>query len=96
MAYFASFASVPKFAQAVSINPASINAATISVQTFAIPGLTTDMVPAIGWPGTAEFADVRIISARVSAADTLELTIQNFNAGSARNLAAFDIYVVGL
>ena len=96
MPYFQPFSSMPKFAAGVSINPASVAAATISVQTFTVAGLTTDMIPVVGWPGTAEFADIRIISARVSAKNTLELTFENFNGSSARDLATFTINVIGL
>lgn len=96
MGNFNSFSGTPKFSQSVEINPANITADTVSVQTFTVEGLTTDMIPLVGWPGAAEFADVRILSARVTAADTLELTFWNFNAGSARNLAAFTINVVGI
>ena len=91
---FSSFSGVPKFSSAVSINPAEVTGDSVSVQTFTVPGLTVDMIPVVGWPGTAEFADVRIISARITAANTLELAL--FGFGSTRNLAAFTIQVVGL
>ncbi len=92
---FNSFSSVPKFSGAVSIDPDSVSNGVVSVQTFSVPGLTVDMIPVVGWPGTAEFADIRIVSARITAADTLELAFFNFGVG-ARDLAAFTIQVVGL
>lgn len=91
---FSSFSGVPKFSSAVSINPSSVTADTVSVQTFTVPGLTVDMIPVVGWPGAAEFTDVRIVSSRITAVNTLELTFLNF--GSTRDLAAFTIQVVGL
>ena len=91
---FSSFSGVPKFSSAVSINPASVTADTVSAQTFTVHGLTVDMIPVVGWPGTAEFTDVRIVSARITAVNTLELTFLNF--GSTRDFAAFTIQVVGL
>lgn len=91
---FNSFSGVPKFSGAVSINPTSVTGDSVSVQTFTVPGLTVDMIPVVGYPGTAEFTDVRIISARITAVDTLELAF--FGFGSTRDLAAFTLQVVGL
>jgi len=92
---FRGFSSVPKFSGAVSINPASVTNATVSLQTFTVNGLTVDMIPVVGWPGTAESDDVRIISARVAAANTLELAFYNFGAAPV-DLGAFEIQVLGL
>lgn len=88
------FAGLAKKVFDVTIDPTSVTNGTVSLQTFAVPGLTLDMFPVVqvdSW----EFADVRIVSARVSAANTLELAFQNFGVG-ARNLAAFPIKVMGL
>jgi hypothetical protein len=83
---------VPRLSKILSINPASILTTVTSVQTFTLTGAKTDMLVMINVP-TQEFADVRIISSRISAANTLELTFFNFGA-STRDQAAFNIGVV--
>lgn len=92
---FRGFSSVPKFSGAANINPDSVTNATVSLQAFTVNGLTTDMIPVVGWPGTAESADVRIISARITADNTLELAFYNFG-GAPVNLGEFEIQILGL
>lgn len=94
MAAAKSFASVAKKVFTLSIDPASINSGVVSVQTFTAPGATQDMF-LVHQVDSWEFADVRIVNARVSAANTIELSFFNFG-GSTRDLAAFTIKLLGL
>jgi hypothetical protein len=65
----------------VSINPASIAAATSAEQTFTVTGLEVgDIVVAVNKPTAT--AGVGIVNMRVSAANTLALTFMNATAGA--------------
>jgi hypothetical protein len=64
-----------------TIDLASVAAATSAAQTFTVPGLKLgDFVAAIA-PSTLN-AGLGIVNARVSATDTLSLTIMNATAGA--------------
>lgn len=58
-----------------SLNPASINAASYSTQTFAVTGLDTNDIITVNPPTLT--SGLYLISYRVSAADTLSLTYYN-------------------
>lgn len=58
-----------------SINLASINATTYSVQTFTVSGLDTDDIIVVNPPSLT--SGLYLVSARVSAADTLSLVLYN-------------------
>lgn len=88
------FGSTAKKVWILNIDPASINAGVTSVQTFTCKGARKTMFT-ITQVDSYEFADVRIVSSRVSADDTVELVFSNFGA-STRNMAAFDVKVMGL
>lgn len=63
-----------------TIDPASVAANTSAEQTFTVNGLTTDMVVVVSKPSVT--AGVGIVNARVSAANTLAITIMNATAGA--------------
>ena len=94
MAVPKAFSSLPKKMFDLTINPASILTGVASVQTFTAQGATQDMF-LVTQVDSWEFADTRIISARVSAANTIELVIFNFG-GSTRDLASFQVKVMAL
>jgi len=58
-----------------SIDLASINATTYSVQTFTVTGLDTDDIIIVNPPALT--SGLYLISSRVSAADTLSLVLYN-------------------
>lgn len=58
-----------------SINLASINATSYSTQTFTVTGLTTEDIIIVNPPSLS--AGLYLISYRVSATDTLSLTLYN-------------------
>lgn len=91
---FNGFSAVAKFSQSVTLNPASVPANSVSVETFTVKGLDpTDMLVVVNAPDLE--AGVTLISSRISAANTLELSFQNNTAG-AINPASQQFYVLGL
>ncbi len=68
-------ASSPQYMRDVTLNPASIDAATVSSETFTVAGLATDMVVTVNAPNIE--AGLFVIHANVSAANTLKLAIWN-------------------
>lgn len=62
----------------LTINPASVAAATSAEQTFTLPGLKLGDTVFVNKPTAT--AGVGIVGARVSAADTLALTFMNATA----------------
>lgn len=69
----------------IVIDLASVAANTSAEQTVTVPGLSTDMYVMVNKPGLD--AGIGIVNARVSAKDTLALTVMNstasgVNAGS--------------
>lgn len=86
------FSSVAKFAQSVVIDAASVPASSVSVETFSVPGLDpTNMVVLVNAPDLV--AGLTLIGSRISAKDTLELSIQN-NTGGALNPVSQNMYVI--
>jgi hypothetical protein len=69
----------------VTLNPASVPGLGVSVETFTVADLVTEDFVLVQAPNLE--TGVKLISARVTAADTLELTFQNFT-GSAVNPAS--------
>lgn len=65
-----------------TINPADIATVTLSVQTFTVNGLATTDFIVINMPGLASDSGVKPVFARVSAANTLEISFYNFTGGS--------------
>ena len=63
-----------------SIDLASINATTYSVQTFTVTGLDTDDIIVVNPPALT--SGLYLISYRVSAADTLSLIVYNSTGGA--------------
>ena len=70
----------PQFIGTPTINPASINATTVSDQTFTVKGLTPDMAVCLNWPGLT--AGILIGNVEVSAANTLKIRFFNQTAGA--------------
>lgn len=64
----------------VTIDLASVAANTSAEQTFTVTGLSTDMMVFVNKSDLD--AGIGIVNARVSAADTLALTIMNSTAGA--------------
>jgi len=93
MSYFAGFSAVPKFAQAVTLDPSSVPANAVATETFTVKGLRTFMLPLVSAPALE--AGLTLIQSRITAADTLELTFQN-NTGAAINAASQSFQVMGL
>jgi len=93
MAQFRSISAVPKFSQRVTLNPSNVTAASVSVETFTVTGLTLEMLVVVNAPDLE--TGVKVVSARVSAANTLELTFQNFTLADV-NPASQAFLVVGL
>jgi len=93
MSNFAGFSAVPKFSQKVTLNPANVPAASVNVETFTVNGLRVGMVPIVHAPSLE--AGVTLISSRITAANTLELTFQN-NTGGGINPASQAFEVLGL
>lgn len=69
-----------------SLDLASIDATSYSTQTFTVGGLSTNDVVFVNAPALT--AGLYLISYRVSAADTLSLTLYNSTAGSINEAAA--------
>lgn len=69
-----------------SIDLASIGATSYSTQSFTVTGLSTNDVVLVNTPALT--AGLYLISYRVSAADTLSLTLYNSTAGSIDEAAA--------
>lgn len=63
-----------------TLNPAAVAANTTSAQTFTVTGLSTQDVVVVNKP--SHTAGLGIVGARVSAANTLEITFMNTTAGS--------------
>lgn len=62
------------------LDPASVSADSVSTQTFTVSGLTTDDVVIVNAP---DLTDGLVVSnARVSSADTLELTFYNHTSSA--------------
>jgi len=93
MPYFAGFSGVPKFAQAVTLDPANIPPNSTNVETFTVKGLQTSMNVKVDAPELE--AGVLLISSRVSAKNTLELAFINLTE-SAINPASQTFNVIGL
>ena len=62
---------------AVTIDPASINATTVSAQTFTLTGATTADVLTLNVPAAGLTAGLLVLQAYVSAADTITIVFQN-------------------
>ena len=93
MSNFQSFSSVPKFVQKVALNPSNVPAGGVIVETFTVNGLRAGMIPVVHAPSLE--AGVTLISSRITAANTLELTFQN-NTGGDINPASQNFEILGL
>jgi len=95
MAFLTGFSGAACKVISTSINPAEVTNATLSVQTFTVNGLAVTDFIVINIPGLASDSDVKPIFARVSAANTLELSLYNFGA-SPVNLGATTVHILAL
>lgn len=78
----------------VTIDLASVGAATSAEQTFSVPGLRTTDFVFVNVPSTLNNG-LGIVGARVSAADTLALRVMNATAGALDAASAtFSVLVV--
>lgn len=66
------------FDQTVTLDPTAVPKKAVQVETFSVPGLTTTMQLIVSAPALE--AALFIVGARVSATDTLELSIWNTGA----------------
>ena len=82
------------FGQSVSLDLPSIDANTVAAETFTVNGLRADAGPVVVEKRTSNTGLV-LQSSRVSADNTLELTLEN-TTGSAINAAAQTFYIVQL
>ncbi|MCK5600859.1 hypothetical protein KAR91_03260 [Candidatus Pacearchaeota archaeon] len=64
----------------ITVDLGSVAANTSEEETTTVPGLTTDMMVFVNKPSLD--AGIGVVGARVSAADTLILTIMNSTAGA--------------
>lgn len=74
----------------VTLNPASVAAATTASQNFTVKGLRKDRPTFVNWKASGattdkEFADLNILDAACYAKDTLKITFVNSNGASARD-----------
>lgn len=89
-----------RFLNTVSLNPASVAAATTAGQTFTVAsnpglkGIKVGIPTEVFYAAAPEFSDLHIHSARVDAADTLTIVFTNSNAVSARDAAAATFIVI--
>lgn len=91
MAQIPGFSSVAKFVKTATLNPANVTAGSVATETFTVTGLRLNqMIPVVHAPSLE--AGLTLISSRITADDTLELTFQN-NTGGDLNPAsqAFEI-----
>ena len=94
IAQFPSFSSVAKFAATVSLDVSSIPANSRATETFTVAGLRAgSMIPIVHMPSLD--AGLTLVNARITANNTLELTIDN-NTGGAINQAAQNVEILGL
>jgi len=70
----------PRLFQTVTVSPALINANSLSVETYTVNGLQTDMITLTHQQITQ--AGIVLLHSRVSAANTLEVTWFNGTSGS--------------
>jgi len=75
-----------------ALTPTAITAASVEEQTFTASGLSTDDIVHVSKPTTQ--ADIGIVNARVSAANTLAIAFINVDAASARTPTAAEVYKV--
>lgn len=83
----------PQFAQQVTLDPSSINANSVSVETFTVTGVTLDTMYRAD--GLSLEAGLFILGARPTAANTLELSIWN-STNAAVNPASQTFRIVGI
>jgi hypothetical protein len=94
MAQFPSFSSVAKFAATKSLNLSSIPANSVVTETFTVTGLRLNtMIPVVHIPTLS--AGLTLLSSRITAKNTLGLTIQN-HTNAAINDAAQNVEILGL
>ena len=92
MAYIGSNAY--SFGQSISLDLPSVDANSVAEETFTVAGLRADGGPVVVEKRTTNTGLI-LHAARVSAANTLALTLENVT-GSAINAAAQDFYIVQL
>jgi hypothetical protein len=76
-----------------SLTPTALTASTTTAQTFTVPGLKVSDALQVNFAG-AQTAGVGIANARVTAADTLEITFSNSTAGTPTPAAGVYIIMV--
>ena len=82
-----------RFSRRLTLDPSNIPGGQTSVETFTVLGLKTSMVVVVNAPNLE--TGVKVVSSRVSAKDTLELSITNYTGGAV-NPAAQVFFVAAL
>lgn len=90
---YGGFASVARFSEKHTLDPSSINAASVSVETFAVAGLEEGAITLAELPDLE--AGVVLVESRCAANDVLTLVLWN-TTGGAINPASQAVYVMQL
>lgn len=84
---------VPRMSRKITLNPSSIDNGVVATETFTVAGLRTNMFVLVSAPNLE--TGVKVVAARCSAANTLELTFWNFSGGTV-NPASQVFFLVAL
>ena len=82
-----------RLSRKVTLDPANCSSAAHNAQTFTVTGLKTNHFVLVNAPNLE--TGVKIVAARCTAADTLELTFVNFSGGDV-NPASQVFFVIAL
>lgn len=84
----------PRFVLSQNISPTAVAANSTSLETFTVTGLATDMILLVNMPSLD--AGVVLLSAIVSAKDTMKLSFINLTNGSITPTASQEARIVAL
>ncbi len=70
----------PRYFASLTLSPSSVGSGTTASQTFTVNGLATDMLVCVNKISTD--ANIFLVGARVSAANTLQLDFQNISTAA--------------
>jgi len=93
MALYTGFSGVAQFAQAVTLNPSAVPAASFATETFTVNGLKESMIVLVGAPSLE--TGLFLLDAQVTAADTLTLYFYNPTVAEI-NPASQSFNIIGL
>lgn len=83
----------PRFVQTLSLSPSSVPANNMSLETYTVNGLTTDMLPVVQQQSLDD-NQLRAVDCRVTAANTLEICWLNFKNASVAPAASQTVFLV--